>query len=209
MFLLLFLLYAIISPFVLYLCLKAIYQKKDKHGWHFLYLAKYFITLSFLPLLYFSHLNLAIFPKSPVSIFFLVLTVALSILGIKPAVKKKDLHFYLGGVFAAFMEETLFRGILFGLAQNIWNNTIISIAATSAVFGFWHLKNYALHKNKKRTIRQVLYTGFVYGTIFAVLRIFTGDIYMAVLVHFLNDTYVALAPKSLRGMIIENVEEDS
>ena len=207
-YLLLFILYATIPPMALYFCLKLIYQEKNKYGWHLNYLAKFLITVSFLPILFLPKVNLALIPKSSLSILFFVLTVVLAILGIKPAIKKEVLHFYIGGVTASIMEETLFRGVLFGLAQAIWDNTMISVLATSFAFGLWHLKNYAWIKKRNWVIKNFLSTGIIYGPLFAILRVIRGDIYLAVLLHFLIDAYVALAPKKLRWTIIgDNVKE--
>jgi membrane protease YdiL (CAAX protease family) len=200
-YLLLFLLYATIPPMALHYCLNLIYQK-NKYGWHLHYLTKFLITVSFLPILFLPSVDLAMVPKSPLSILFFVSTLLLAILGIKPAIKKKVLHFYIGGVIAAFMEEILFRGVLFGLAQEIWNKTTISVLATSLSFGLWHIKNHAWYRNKNWVVRQILYTGGIYGPLFAILRILTGDIYIAMFWHFLTDSYVALAPEKLRWTII-------
>jgi membrane protease YdiL (CAAX protease family) len=201
-YLLLFIFYSTIPPVALHFCLKLIYQEKNKYGWHLHYLTKFLITISFLPVLFLPKVNLALIPKSPLSILFFVLAVVLAILGIKPAIKKKVLYFYIGGVFASIMEEILFRGVLFGLAQAIWNNTLVSVLATSFAFGLWHLKNYAWVKDRNWIIKSFLSTGIIYGPLFAILRVVRGDIYLAVLVHFLVDAYVALAPKKLRWTII-------
>ena len=66
-----------------------------------------------MPLLFVSNLELVIVPKGPLSVVLLLSTVILALLGIKPALKEKVLFFYLSGVYAAFMEEILYRGIIF------------------------------------------------------------------------------------------------
>lgn len=202
LYLFLFLLYATIPPVTLYSCLRLIYQKNNKYAWHLHYFAKYAISLSFLPLLYLPKVELALAPKSPLSLLFLAITFSLAILGIKPAIKNKVLYFYFGGVYAAFMEEILFRGILLGIAQAAWGNTILSVVTTSIAFGFWHLKNYAWHSDKQWVITSFLMTSLIYGPLFCSLRLLTGDIYLASLWHFITDAYVALAPKSMRWTII-------
>lgn len=201
---LLFLLYTTVPPVSLYHCLRLIYQKKHKSGWHLLYFAKYLITLSFLPLLFVPQINLGLMPQSPWSVFLLILTFILAFLGIKPAMKNNVLQHYLAGVFAAFMEEILYRSVLFGLSQAIWNNHFISIILTSIAFGGWHLKNIGWYQNKQWVLRQFLYTGGIYGPLFAILRIMTGDIYLAILWHFLTDAYVSLTPKWMRWTIIND-----
>lgn len=202
MYLILILLYTFIPPAVLYYCLKLIYQENNEYGWHFHYLAKFFITLSFLPILFIPQIDLAIIPKSLTSILLLILTVFLAVLFVKPAVKNKIVFFYFGGIYASFMEEILFRGVIFGLAKTYWNSNLTALIVSSVAFGIWHLKNYAWHKDLKATIIQFFHTGFIYGPLFALLRTLTGDIYLAILFHFLTDTYVALAPKKLRWTIV-------
>lgn len=202
MYLILIFFYTFIPPIILYRCLKLIYQERYEYGWHIHYLTKFFITLSFLPILYLPQVDLALVPKSLISIILFILTVVLAILFIKPAIKNKVVFLYFGGIFASFMEEILFRGVIFGLAKTYWNNDLTALIISSIAFGIWHLKNYAWHKDKKATIMQFFYTGLVYGPLFTILRVSTGDIYLAVLFHFLTDTYVALAPKNLKWTIV-------
>lgn len=202
MYLILILLYTLIPPIVLFYCLKSIYQDKNEYAWHIHYLAKFFITLSFLPILFLPQVDLALVPQSLISVLLLVLTIFLAVLFIKPAIKNKIVFFYFGGIYASFMEEVLFRGVIFGLAKAYWDSNLIALVVSSIAFGIWHLKNYAWHKDKKAIIIQFFHTALMYGPIFAVLRILTGDIYLAILFHFLTDTYVALAPKKLRWTIV-------
>lgn len=201
-YLILIILYSFIPPIVLYQCLKLIYKEKHEYGWHIHYLTKFFITLSFLPILYFPQVDLALVPKSLVSVLLFVLTIVLAVLFIKPAIKNKIIFFYFGGVFASFMEEILFRGVIFGLAKVYWNSNLTALIVSSIAFGIWHLKNYAWQPDKKWLIKHILYTALIYGPIFSGLRMLTGDIYLASLFHFLTDTYVALAPKKFRWSII-------
>ncbi len=202
MYLLLIILYSTIPPIALYFCLKLIYQDKHKYGWHIHYLTKFFITLSFLPILALPNVDLALIPKSLVSVLLFFLTIVLAVLGIKPAIKNKIVFFYFGGIFASFMEEILFRGVIFGLALSYWNSNLTALIVSSFAFGIWHLKNYAWQPDKKWLVKHFVYTGFLYGPIFTGLRIYTGDIYLASFFHFLVDAYVALAPGIFRKTII-------
>ena len=158
--------YAIIPPSVLAYSLNLIYQKKDKNGWHLHYLFKYLITLSFVPVLFIPGIELGIIPAQPASVILFGLTLILAVLGIRPAIKNKVLRFYIAGIFAGFMEEILYRGIVFGLAQLIWGNVWISLIISSLGFGVWHLKNYWAHRNRTLVAKQFLYTAFVYGPLF-------------------------------------------
>ncbi len=99
------------------------------------------------------------------------------------------------------MEEILYRGIIFGLIQLIFSNQLVSLIISSFLFGTWHLKNY-YWSGKKQIIIQFFYTAFIYGPIFAYLRILSGDIYLAILFHFFVDATCALAPNFLRGWLV-------
>lgn len=194
----LLILYSSVPPITLFFCLKWIYKDNWKYGWHLFYFFKYLFALSFLPLLFLNNLNLGLKPTSTLSMVFLILTIFLALLGIRPAIKEKVLYFYLGGVYAAFMEEILYRSIIFGLVFGIGQNQWIALGASSFLFGCWHLKNYHW-VNKPSIINQFFYTAFIYGPIFCLLRIYTGDIYLAVLFHYITDATCALAPQWMRN----------
>lgn len=200
LFLLLF--YAAVPPVSLFYTLKMVYHDKYKYGIHLHYTFKYLITLSFLPLFFFPYLKLGLIPESNLSLLFLITTFILMILGIKPAIKNKNLFFYFSGVFAAFMEEILYRGIIFALLTTLFRNIWISLIVSSFFFGCWHLKNY-YWVGKKDIINQFLYTAFIYGPIFSLMRIYTGDIYLAVLFHFITDATCALAPNFFREWLVK------
>ena len=190
----LLLFFVIIPPFVQYLWIRLVYVKKYKKSWHIAYLLKFLTTLLFLPVIAYLGSELGIVPINSLSQVFLLATVLFSIMGVFFAVKRNVIAFYTQGVFAAFMEEILFRGIIYSLCLVIWGNVIVAIVVSSVAFGLWHLKNYPIN-GKRNTIIQVLMTGLVYGPIFGLLRYWTGDIWLAALAHYLNDTFCTFAPK--------------
>lgn len=198
---LLFAIYATVPPITLFYCLKWIYKEDWKYGWHLFYFFKWLFTISFLPLLLLPGLNLGIKPSNNLSLVFLLTTLVFAVIGVKYAIKKKVLYLYFGGVYASFMEEILYRSILFALTLRLFNNQWISLIITSILFGTWHLKNY-YWSGKKGIISQFLYTALIYGPIFSLMRIFTGDIYLAVLFHFITDATCALAPDWMRGWLV-------
>ena len=160
-YLLLLILYATVPPLSLFYTLKLIYHDKDKYGVHLQWAAKYLNTLLFLPLLYFKDLDLGLTPRNLWSVFFLVSVFVLTVLGINRARKFGNVFFYFGGVTASFMEEILYRGVLFGLSMSLWNNQWIALAVTSFLFGVWHLKNYYWSGKKSIIIIiQFFYTAF-------------------------------------------------
>lgn len=82
-------------------------------------------------------------------------------------------------------EEIIFRGfILFGLMTFL--PTVWSIAISSVLFGLWHIKNYKW-QSKKETIHQVLYTGLVFGPLACLFVLWTGTIWLAVMVHYIHN----------------------
>lgn len=200
-YLLLIVIYAVVPPVSLFFCLKWIYKDDKSYGWHLFYFFKWVFTISFLPLLIVPNLELGIIPQNSISLLFLLLTIVLGIAGIKYAIKKRVLYFYLGGVYASFMEEILYRSILFSLTLKLFDNQWLSLIITSILFGTWHLKNY-YWSGKKGIISQFFYTALFYGPVFSLMRIFTGDIYLAVLFHFVTDTTCALAPDWMRGWLV-------
>jgi hypothetical protein len=198
----LFIIYASVPPITLFHCLKWIYKDNWIYGWHLLYFFKLIFTLSFLPLLAMQNLNLGLIPQHWYSLTALLLTCLFAVLGLRPAIKEKVLYFYLSGVYASFMEEILYRSILFSFIQVFWHDQWISLGVTSFLFGTWHLKNY-YWSGKKEIIFQFFYTFLIYGPIFSLLRIFSGDIYLAVLFHYLADATCALAPNWMRGWLVQ------
>ncbi len=194
---LLLILFSSIPPLTLFFCLKWIYKDHWKYGWHLFYFFKYIFSLSFLPLLFITNLNLGLKPVNNWSLVFLITTILLALLGIKPAIKQKVLQLYLGGVYASFMEEILYRSIIFGLVLVIWKNQWIALVISSFLFGCWHLKNYCWVE-KPSIYTQFFYTSLFYGPVFALMRIYTGDIYLAIFFHYLTDATVALAPDWMR-----------
>lgn len=200
-YLIIILLYATIPPIILFYTQKLIYKDKYKYGTHLHYLVKYLSTLLFLPILFLPNVDLALMPQRSLSVVFIVLTFVLATLGVKRAIKRKVLFFYFGGISAAFMEEFLYRSVIFGLVLSISNNQWIALAISSFLFGTWHLKNY-YWSGKKSTIIQFFYTAIFYGPIFALLRIYTGDIYLGILFHFITDATCALAPDWMRGWLV-------
>lgn len=189
--------YAVVPPLLLYKSLRDIYQKKDKYGWHTNYLYKYIITLSFLPVLFLKGIDLGLTPKSPFSIGLIILTAVLVLVFYEKAKNEKVVQFYNGGVEASVMEEILYRGIIFGLFNSLIYSTWISLVVSSLLFGLWHFKNIPW-MGRRDAFKQFLYSGLYAGPIFCLLRIWTGDLYLAIFVHFLWDTTVALAPQWTR-----------
>lgn len=159
-------------------------------------------TLLFLPILFLKDVDLGLLPKNSYSIVFLLSTFVLALLGIRRAIKRAVLYFYNAGVFAGFMEEILYRGVIFGLVEAVSGSVWIALAISSFFFGVWHLKNY-YWSGKKHIWVQFLYTSLFYGPVFSLMRIYTGDLYLAILFHYITDSTVALAPDWMRGWLVQ------
>ena len=181
---------------------KFIYQEKNKYGVHIQYISKYLISFSFLPVLLLHDVEFGLVPTSFRSVIFIILTSFLAIAGVKRAMKGMNLFFYNAGIIASFMEEIIYRGVIFGLSMSIWNNQWTALVVSSFLFGVWHLKNIPWC-GVKNSINQFFQTALFFGPIFGLMRIFTGDIYLSVLFHFIVNSTCALAPNCMRGWLVK------
>lgn len=103
--------------------------------------------------------------------------------------------------FAPIYEEVIFRGILFATFLTLYGN-IGGIIITSVLFGIWHIRS-IFFMPKIKVAGQVLYTTVILGPVFAIITIMTGSIWLAVILHFLNNL---LAPvlESKQFFMIKN-----
>jgi len=97
----------------------------------------------------------------------------------------KPNSFYLETLFAPIYEEIIFRGILLGLFMKQYS-LIKSIVFTSILFGIWHLKN-IFFVDIEELIKQIIYTGLVFGPVMCYLTYKTKTIWIASIVHYLNN----------------------
>jgi len=89
---------------------------------------------------------------------------------------------------SSIYEEIIFRGfVLFGIL--IFFGQIWSVVISSVIFGLWHVKNYKW-QTRNETIYQVIYTGLVFGPIASVITLWTGTIWVAVIVHYAHNLFV-------------------
>jgi len=192
-------LYSLFTPIPFIYTLKLIYKDKNKYGWYLHCLFKILIGLSVIPMLFFKDIDIGIFPKSTFAIFFLFLTLFLAIVGLIPTLKKKNIFPYISDTLAAFLEEIIYRGIIFGLLFKISQNIWIAVIISSLLFGLWHMKNY--YKSGKMIIWEFMYTALIFGPLFAIARVFTGDIFCGILIHYLINSFFALAPNRIKNKI--------
>lgn len=93
-------------------------------------------------------------------------------------------------VFAPIYEEIIFRGVLLATFIPLYG-VLWGIVLQSVLFGLWHLRS-LLFMSPKRVAVQILYTGFILGPIFALITLWTGTIWIAVILHFINNFLACL-----------------
>jgi membrane protease YdiL (CAAX protease family) len=90
-------------------------------------------------------------------------------------------------------EEIIFRGlILSGLATFVPG--FYAVIVSSILFGLWHIKNLRWD-GKKRVLRQVLWAGVILGPLFGFLTIWSGSIWLAVILHYINNIWAPISEK--------------
>lgn len=93
--------------------------------------------------------------------------------------------------FAPVYEEVIFRAIILSLL--VYTVTpVTAIIISSLCFGLWHIKNITW-QSKWETLYQIVYAGLIIGPVLAYVTISTGDIYLAIWLHTINNY---LAPLS-------------
>ena len=89
--------------------------------------------------------------------------------------------------FSSLYEEIIFRGfILFGLL--VFLPAIWAVVISSVLFGLWHIKNYKW-QTKAQTVHQVLYAGLIFGPVASIVSLWTGTIWIAVIIHYLHNLF--------------------
>lgn len=116
----------------------------------------------------------------------------------RPAAKKHGITiFHTASLAVSYWEEVLFRGLIFGLMDYIWHNAAAAIIVSSVLFGVFHLRNLWWLEPKKVLV-NCLYTGLFFGPLVALVRWWTGDIYLGVAIHaahnFLNEYMSSKTP---------------
>jgi len=86
----------------------------------------------------------------------------------------------------SFWEEILFRGFIYGGIFALASSTIWAVILSSLLFGLFHLRN-RWWADQRQLVMMCLYAGLFIGPLLALLRLWTGDIYLAILVHFMNN----------------------
>ena len=105
---------------------------------------------------------------------------------------RKTIYLILYMAFVAFVEETIFRGII--LKMMLKKGLIIAILWSSILFSLSHLLNSLGTSNIISVITQTSYA-FVIGIILSVIVIKTNNIFIPILFHYLNNIMTSLNPE--------------
>jgi membrane protease YdiL (CAAX protease family) len=105
-------------------------------------------------------------------------------------------------IFAPIYEEIIFRGFLFAALIPLYG-IIWAIVIQSILFGLWHLRS-MLFMPPKRVVLQMLYTGLILGPLFAIITLKTGTIWVAVILHFLNNFLTCITDRESRKLLQGN-----
>jgi len=98
--------------------------------------------------------------------------------------------------FAPIYEEIIFRGLILAGLMTIYSITT-AIIISSILFGIWHLKN-IFYLPKNQVIYQMLYTGLIFGPIAAYITVISGAIWIAVIIHQLNNLLAPYSQKLIK-----------
>lgn len=107
-------------------------------------------------------------------------------------------EFTLSAFEAAVLEETLFRfailGILFYAWRNVKRRLPLALAVSSIIFGLVHLTNYGPQEWEMTILQAVSAAGI--GLFFATVYVYTGQLWLAMLMHFVLDWTAFVASDS-------------
>ncbi len=93
-------------------------------------------------------------------------------------------------LFAPIYEEIIFRGFLFFGLINIFG--ILGSALINVfLFAIWHLRS-IFYMSWKKVLYQITYTGLIFAPISLILTYYTGNIWLAVIFHYLNNILAPL-----------------
>ncbi len=88
-------------------------------------------------------------------------------------------------MFTPIYEEIIFRGVLFfGLITTF--GVLGSAVINAILFGLWHIRS-IFFMSQKKVVIQILYTTFIIGPICLYATYTTGNIWFAVVIHYINN----------------------
>ena len=102
-------------------------------------------------------------------------------------------------LFAPLYEEIIFRGFMLSGFLNIYSITV-AVVLSSFLFGLWHFKN-IFWEGRMGVTKQMLYAGVIVGPIFALVTIWTGTIWVAVILHYINNLWAPISRKIFKKSV--------
>ncbi len=128
-----------------------------------------------------------------------------ALIGGEAAVDRADLLwlFLLKCLGVALLEETFFRALLVPLLRGEKGKDLFSVLLSAALFAAMHLLN-LFSGNVGAVFLQVGYT-FLLGCMFAVMLLYTGNVWLCIFVHFLFDVGGTLIPDLGHGSFQDTV----
>jgi len=131
-------------------------------------------------------LDLGLWPQSPLHLLAVLPPLLLWWTSRSWARRQHITRWHNAVLAVSFWEEVLFRGVVYGSIMAPTHSAIWAIALSSLLFGLFHLRN-LWWADRRRIAYTCLYAGLFVGPIFALLRWWSGDIYLSILAHFLNN----------------------
>jgi len=94
---------------------------------------------------------------------------------------------YMTLIFAPIYEEIIFRGFILNLFLIMFSSKK-AIIFSSLIFGLWHLKN-IFFLDSISLVKQVLYTGLIFGPAMAFISYKTKNIWISSIIHYINNVF--------------------
>ena len=105
------------------------------------------------------------------------------------------MNLFLVGVFAAFGEELIFRGIIQRIFNQHWDNAHAAIWVTALIFGLFHMQ-----------FERFIPLAFL-GLLLGYAYYYTESLWSAVILHFINNGLQVLLLYSKRGEELPKIDE--
>jgi len=137
--------------------------------------------------------DLGLYPTHPLSLYYPLGVLGLWLLFLPFAYLRRITIFYNSSLKAAFGEEIIYRGIVYGTVMYLLHNELYALVISSLVFGLAHMGN-LWWAGWRRAWHTTVHAGFRAGPVFGLVRWLSGDIYLGIAVHFLHNLFVMFPP---------------
>jgi hypothetical protein len=140
-------------------------------------------------------MQLGLIPQSITHLMFPVITVALW-WALRSYAKRHDVSYYhRSNLAVSFWEEIVFRGLVFGAVITFGGGIWLAVGVTSVLFGLLHVRN-LWWASRRQVLVNCITTALVIGPVLALVRLWTSDIYLGILLHFVNNVVYMLRGKA-------------